>query len=41
MPETFLQNELCQLDLLWFQQDGATAQTTWISMAVLKIMSPD
>jgi len=30
MLETFLQNELChcQLDSLWFQQDGASAHTT-------------
>jgi hypothetical protein len=42
MLETFLRNEfnLCQLNSLWFQQDGATAHSAWISMAVLKEMFP-
>jgi hypothetical protein len=42
MLETFLQNELCphQLDLLWFQQDGASTHTAWISMVVLRMMFP-
>jgi hypothetical protein len=40
MLKTFLQNELnlCQLNSLWFQQDGATAHSTWISIAVLMEM---
>ena len=38
MPETFLRIELHprQQDLLWFQQDGATAHTTEISMQVFR-----
>ena len=40
MLETFLHIELHhhQQDLLWFQQDGATAHTADISMQVLKTM---
>jgi len=40
MLETFLRNELhlCQQDLLWFQQDGATAHTAEISMQVFRII---
>jgi hypothetical protein len=42
MLETVLQNELSphQLDLLWFQQDGPSAHTAQISMAVLRTMFP-
>jgi hypothetical protein len=42
MLETFLCSELHprQKDLLWFQQDGATAHTAEISMQVLKTMFP-
>jgi hypothetical protein len=42
MLETFLQNELNlrQLNSLWFQQDGATAHSARISMAVLREMFP-
>jgi hypothetical protein len=40
MLEKFLRNELRprQLDLLWFQQDGATAHTAQISIQVLRPM---
>jgi hypothetical protein len=40
MLERFMQNELCphQLDLLCFQQDGATAHTAQISMQVHRTM---
>ena len=40
MLETFLCTELHphQQDLLWFQQDGATAHTAEISMQVLRTM---
>jgi hypothetical protein len=43
MLEIFQQNELnlCQLNSLWFQQDGETAHSTWISMAVFREMFPD
>ena len=42
MPETFLRIELHprQQDLLWFQQDGATAHTAQSSMQVLRTMIP-
>jgi hypothetical protein len=30
----------CQLNSLWFQQDGAIAHSTWFSMAALKEMFP-
>jgi hypothetical protein len=42
MLETFLRNELNlrQLNSLWFQQDGATAHSARISMAVLREMFP-
>ena len=42
MPENFLQNELCpcQLDLLCFQWDEVTVQTTQISMQVLGAVFP-
>jgi len=38
MLNTFLHSDLhpCQQDLLWLQQDGATAHTTYISMQVLR-----
>lgn len=37
MLETFLWNELNrhQYNLLWFQQDGATAHSAWISVVIL------
>jgi hypothetical protein len=40
--ETFLQNELnfYQPNSLWFQQDGATAHSAQISLAVLREMFP-
>jgi len=40
--ERFLCNELHprQQDLLWFQQDGATAHTAEISMKVFRIIFP-
>jgi hypothetical protein len=42
MLETILRNELHprQQDLLWFQQDGATAHTAEISMQVHRTMFP-
>ena len=42
MLETFLCIELhpCQQDLLWFQQDGATAHTAQISMQVIRTVFP-
>jgi hypothetical protein len=42
MLGTFLCLELhpCQQDLLWFQQDGATAHTAQISMQVFRTMFP-
>jgi hypothetical protein len=42
MPETFLRIELHprQQDLLWFQQDGATAHTAQSFMQVLRTMIP-
>ena len=42
MLETYLCNELHphQQDLLWFQQDGATAHTAQISMKVLRTVFP-
>ena len=42
MPEIFLRSELRprQKHFLWFQQDGAPAHTTEISMQVLKTMFP-
>ena len=42
MLETLLCNKLhpCQQDLLWFQQDGATAHTAKISMQVLRTVFP-
>ena len=41
-PETFLRSELHprQQDLLWLQQDGATAHTAQISKHVLRTMFP-
>jgi len=38
MLETFMHIELYprQQDLLWFQQDGATAHTSQISMQVIR-----
>jgi hypothetical protein len=43
MLETFLRSELHprQQDLLWFQQDVATAHTAEISMQVLRTLFPD
>jgi len=42
MPKTFLWSESCphQQDVLWFQQDRATAHTAQISMQVLRTMFP-
>ena len=42
MLETYLHNELHSLhqDLLWFQQDGATAHPAQTSMQVLRTMFP-
>lgn len=37
MLETFLSNELnrCQFNSLWFQKDGATVHSAWISVVIL------
>jgi len=42
MPGTFLLSELfpLQQDLLWFQQEGATAQAAEVSMQVLRTIFP-
>jgi hypothetical protein len=42
MLETFLRIELhsCQQDLMWFQQDGATAHRAEIAMQVFRTMFP-
>jgi len=42
MLETYLHEELHSLhqDLLWFQQDGATAHPAQTSMQVLRTMFP-
>jgi hypothetical protein len=42
MLETFLRNDLRprQFNLMWFQQDGASAHTAQISMKVLRTMFP-
>jgi hypothetical protein len=42
MLEAYLHNDLhsLQQDLLWFQQDGATAHTAQTSMQVLRTMFP-